>query len=152
MKPLFEMISTTTNVCLRWQQKMEEDQIGTQGVQEFVIMLDGWEMKRSKNSMFKCGDGRCNKITNNNKKNNNNKSKRRSFYELISVIWPLAFLFYFGVCLSDGNGGDPEKNMISEFIFYLLIVEQFTFSYSSLSPPYIVICLFFLFNLFDSVI
>ncbi|KAL8138812.1 hypothetical protein V2J09_004813 [Rumex salicifolius] len=64
-------------------------------------------MKKPQNSMFnlqsfKYGDGRFKKRS--NEEDKNKKKRRRSFYELISVIWPLAFLFYCGVCLSDGNG------------------------------------------------
>ncbi|KAL8150383.1 hypothetical protein V2J09_020191 [Rumex salicifolius] len=50
----------------------------------------------------KCRDGRSKKGDDNN---NNKGQRQRSFYELLfSVIWCLAFLFYFGVSLTDRNG------------------------------------------------
>ncbi|GAB4857578.1 hypothetical protein Ancab_015487 [Ancistrocladus abbreviatus] len=47
----------------------------------------------------------------NSHKGKNDNQRRGSFYELfLSLVWFLIFLFYFRVCLSDGNGENPNAN------------------------------------------
>ncbi|GAB4834576.1 hypothetical protein Ancab_032834 [Ancistrocladus abbreviatus] len=62
----------------------------------------------SSSSSSSRGDNNINHGHNNSK---NDNQRTGSFYELcLSLVWFLIFLFYFRVCLSDGNGENPNAS------------------------------------------